>query len=370
MEHHIALSSNTAWNLYNFRGNLIRYLINEGYRVSVLAPPDVFSLRLAELGCTVIDLPMDNKGTNPWRDYQTLRDFKRIYRQIRPDIVMHYTIKPVVYGSLAARSLRIPVINTITGLGTAFLRKGWLMRLVERLYRVSQRWPAQVFFQNRDDHELFINRDLVDIRKTECLPGSGVDLTRFNSSPYPNEQSSIIFLLMARMLRDKGVGEFVKAARQLKTQFPRARFQLLGPLGVANPTAIPSCEMTIWAAEGLVEYFGETDDVRPFVAASHCVVLPSYREGTPKSLLEAAAMARPIITTDTPGCRDVVDQGVNGLLCRVQDAEDLTAKMTDFIQLSPEKRRQMGLAGRKKMDREFDEQKVIARYVRAIKELL
>lgn len=364
----IALASNTAWNLYNFRGGLIRRLLEEGAAVTVVAPPDTFSEKLAGMGCEVIGLPMDNKGTHPARDLRTLRDFHRVYRQARPEVALHFTIKPVIYGSLAARMLGIPVANTITGLGTAFLREGWLMRVVESLYRVSQRWPQRVFFQNRDDHDLFVGRGLVPAEKAERLPGSGVDLERFAPAAYPGNPAPV-FLLVARLLRDKGVVEFVEAARRVRAHHPRARFQLLGPLGVANRTAIPAEEVAGWVAEGVVEYLGETGDVRPALAAADCIVLPSYREGVPRTLLEAAALGRPLIATDVPGCREVVADGDNGYLCRAQDANDLADRMERFIGLPVEARRALGEAGRAKVEREFDERFVIERYLRVIGEM-
>ena len=397
----IALASNTAWYLFNFRGGLISAFLREGFGVIALAPPDDYSVRLATLGCEVVDLPMDNMGTNPLRDLATWRDFRRAYRKTRPDVVLHYTIKPVLYGTFAARSLGIPVVNTITGLGTAFLRGGPLQAVVERLYRVSQRWPRRIFFQNPDDRELFVRRGLVAGERVGLLPGSGVDLERFGVRPAPGRgtvshsnkgrsqgmglhggeadstgrgrvpaqsrpRNAPVFLLIARLLWDKGVGEFVEAARILRREGLEARFQLLGPLGVANRTAVPRSELDRWVGDGLVEYLGETDDVRPWIERADCAVLPSYREGTPRTLLEAAAMGRPVIAADVPGCREVLEDGVNGLFCLARDATDLAEKMRRMAAMAPERRADMGLAGRGKMEREFVERIVIRRYLQAI----
>lgn len=364
----VVLVSNTAWNIYNFRGGLIRQLLSEGVAVTVVAPPDSFFERLAGMGCEVIALPMDNQGTNPLRDLKTLWHFYRIYRRVRPGTVLHYTVKPVVYGSLAARMLGIPAVNTITGLGTAFIKTGWMLRVVEWLYRLSLRWSVRVFFQNHDDSALFIGRGLVAADKAEQLPGSGVDLSRFKPVAYPNNPAPV-FLLVARLLRDKGVVEFVEAARRLKARYPAARFQLLGPLGVANRTALTAEDVAAWVAEGCVEYLGVTDDVRPYLAAVDCVVLPSYREGIPRTLLEAAALGRPIITTDAPGCREVVDDSENGYICRPRDWEDLAKSMERFIRLPVAERCAMGQAGREKVEREFDERIVIERVVAEIQGL-
>jgi glycosyltransferase involved in cell wall biosynthesis len=365
MSRRIALASNTAWYLFNFRRGLIAELLRLGHRVVTLAPPDPFSARLAALGCEVVDLPMDNMGANPLRDLSTWRRFGRAYRRAKPDVALHFTIKPVIYGTLAARTLGVPAVNTITGLGTAFLRGGPLQTVVEGLYRVSQRWPAHIFFQNPDDLGLFLDRRLVPSDRVGRLPGSGVDLERFAVRPCP-EGAAPVFLLIARLLWDKGVGEFVEAARILRRDGVDARFQLLGPLGVANRTAVPRADLNRWVSEGLVEYLGETDDVRPFIEHADCAVLPSYREGTPRTLLEAAAMGRPLVATDVPGCREVLEDGVTGLLCRVRDPEDLAAKLRRVTEMAPEERARMGLAGRTKMEREFDQRIVIRRYLEAI----
>lgn len=361
----VTVASNTAWSLVNFRGGVIRALVERGDEVIAVAPPDGQSARLAEMGCRVVDLPMDNKGTNPLRDLGTVRRFRGLYRALRPDVAMHFTIKPMIYGSLAARLAGVPCINTATGLGTAFIRENWLTRVVEGLYRVSQRWPERVFFQNPDDRALFLERRLVAEDKTGLLPGSGVDLGRFEVTELP-EGDRPVFLLVARMLWDKGIGEFVEAARQVRAHYPQAVFRLLGPVGVANRTAIGRETLDAWVDEGTVEYAGETDDVRPFLREATCVVLPSYREGTPRTLLEAASMGRPIITTDAVGCREVVDDGVSGYLCQVKEADDLARQMIRFLEMSPEERAGMGLAGRAKIEREFDENIVIERYLGAV----
>jgi glycosyltransferase involved in cell wall biosynthesis len=365
----VALASNTAWYLHNFRSGLIRTLLERGDRVATLAPSDGYVPRLRDMGCEVVDLPMDNMGTNPVRDIATWHHFRRAYRAIGPEVVLHYTAKPMVYGTLAARSLGIPIVNTVTGLGTAFLRGGPLQTVVQTLYRVALRHSPRVFFQNPDDLDLFVSRGLVRLEQAGRLPGSGVDLERFAVAPTAQGPARV-FLLVARMLRDKGIGEFVEAARGLRRENPGLRFQLLGQLGVANRTAIPRSEVESWVREGSIEHLGEIDDVRPWIGNADCVVLPSYREGTPRTLLEAAAMGRPIVTTDVPGCRQVVDDGVTGLLCRARDATDLAVKIRSITGMTSEQRQAMGLAGRAKMEREFDQRIVIAGYLAAIEEAL
>jgi glycosyltransferase involved in cell wall biosynthesis len=365
----IIICINTAWNLVNFRSGLIRAMVASGHEVIAVAPVDKYAARLAALGCRYVPMPMDNQGTHPGRDLILLWRFLRLMRSERPDVFLGYTVKPNVYGSLAAHLLGIPVINNIAGLGAVFIKEGWLVRVVRWLYRVALSRSARVFFQNDDDRQLFIGDGLVRTEVTELLPGSGIDLNHFTPKLKPSVNtgdSKFRFLLIARMLRDKGVGEYVEAARLLSQRWPHAEFCLLGFLDVQNPTAISQAEMDAWAAQGFVNYLGVSEDVRDAIATADCVVLPSYREGTPRTLLEAAAMARPIIATDAVGCREVVDDGVNGYLCKVRNAKDLAEKMAKMLMLPSELRYEMGLRGRAKMEAEFDEQIVIEKYLAAI----
>lgn len=368
----LLLSVNTTWNIVNFRASLIRTLQARGFEILVATPEDGYEARLSELGCRHIPLNMDNKGTNPAKDIGLFLRYIGLMRRERPDLYLGWTIKPNVYGSLAAHSLGIPAINNVSGLGTAFIRDSWLTRIVRMLYRAAFGRSACVFFQNQDDRELFVSLGLVKSGQTRLLPGSGIDLDRFAPAPLVprGTDEDTVFILIARLLWDKGVGEYIEAARQVKAKAPSARFRLLGFLDVENQTAVPREAVAGWEREGIVEYLGHTDDVRPHIAAADCVVLPSYREGTPRSLLEAAAMARPLITTDTAGCREVVDDGVNGWLCKVKDAKDLADKMLRFAEASPEQKQEMGRLSRSKVEREFDERIVIKAYLDAVESAL
>lgn len=368
MKRKVIIAVNTAWSAYNFRAGLIRTLAAEGYEVVVVSPPDEYGVRLLELGCRFVPLAMDNRGTHPGRDLLLLLRFIWFLRKERPDVFLGYTVKPNIYGSLAAHVLRIPVVNNITGLGTVFIKDSWLTRLVCWLYRVALSRSCCVFFLNDDDLEMFVKAGLVAPEKVARLPGEGIDLRAFQPVPVVSLNGrSFRFLLVARMLWDKGVLEYVDAARVVRQIYPDVEFNLLGFLNVQNPTAISSEQMAAWVNEGIVRYLGATDDVRPYFAEADCVVLPSYyREGTPRSLLEAAAMGRPIITTDAIGCRDVVDDGVNGFFCKPRDAVDLAEKMEKMILLDPQRRSEMGKMGRQKVEREFDEKIVIERYLAVI----
>jgi glycosyltransferase involved in cell wall biosynthesis len=366
----VVISINTSWNVVNFRKGLIEALRSHGYDVVIMAPRDEYSSLTAAIGCRYVELEMDNSGTSPLRDMVLLWRYWRLLRRERPLAFVGFTIKPNVFGSIAANLNGIAVINNISGLGTAFVRGGLLLRIAKALYRVALARSKMVFFQNDDDRMLFVDAHLVHKERTALLPGSGIDLVRFvPSSEVRTRSGAIVFLLMARLLWDKGVGEFIEAARLVRQELPGARFQLLGFLDVENRTAVSRRHVEQWVGEGLVEYLGSTDDVRPFLSAADCVVLPSYREGTPRSLLEAAAMGKPLIATDVPGCREVVDHAVNGFLCKVRDPDDLASKMIEFAMMDDASRVGMGARSRNKVERQFSETIVIEKYMRQIEKL-
>jgi len=361
----VVLAANSSWNIVNFRAGLIEALKREGYEPVVVAPLDeAAESRMGELGVERIVVGIERSGLNPIADLWLLGEYRRILKRLGPAAVLGFTIKPNIYGCIAARSLGVPAIANISGLGTVFIKRGALLALVTRLYRFALSRTAVVFFQNPDDRALFIERRMVRPEQARLLPGSGVDLERF--APAPQPLSPPTFLLIARLLGDKGVREFVEAARMLRPGLPEARFQLLGPIDGGNRTAISRAELDEWIAQGLVDYLGETDDVRPYVAAASAVVLPSYREGLPRSLLEAAAMARPLIATDVPGCREVVEDGTNGFLCRVRDSESLAKAMKNLAEMPVSRRSAMGEAARRKVQDQFSETVVIRAYLDAL----
>jgi glycosyltransferase involved in cell wall biosynthesis len=364
MPNKIILVSRCAWTLYNFRAGLMRALKQRGALViGGGAGGDGFEPWIAALGVPFISLPVSKKAINLPADARLFCTLYRWYRRERPHVVHHFTIKPVIYGSLAARLAGVPrVVNTVTGLGFVFTeeRLVWLRRLVEWQYRLALACAHFTFFQNRDDLQLFRARRLISSEKAELLPGSGVDCQFFAPAAItePAPAQPLTFLMVARLLREKGVEEFVEAARQVKRECPETRFQLLGGRDERNPTVVPQTDLDRWQAEEVVTWLGEVPNVRPIVGRADVVVLPSYREGIPRALLEAAAMGKALITTDTVGCRDVVDEGVNGLLVPVRDAEALARAMVRLIS-NPAMRERMGKAGREKMEREFDERIVV-----------
>lgn len=366
----VMVAVNSAWNILNFRAGLIKALVAEGHEVVAVAPRDASADKLSALGCRYLELPMDSQGMNPFRDLLLTWRFARVMKAEQPHAYLGYTIKPNVYGSLAAGLLGIRVINNIAGLGTAFAQDNWLTKVVRQLYRIGLSRSEKVFFQNSEDRMAFLSHGLVSRELTDLLPGSGVDLKHFAFQPHPQADSPgrpFIFLLVARMLWEKGIGEFVEAARQLRSQGHGLEFRLLGFLEVENPSAIPRMQMEAWVQDGVVSYMGATSDVRSALIDADCVVLPSfYREGVPRSLLEAAAIGRPLITTDSIGCRNVVDDGLNGYLVRPRSVDDLVEKMRKILAIGPAARAEMGWQGRMKIEREFDERIVIQKYLDAL----
>lgn len=364
MSKKILLVSRCAWTLYNFRAGLIRTLKDHGHRVlGGGAGGDGYEEKVRSLGIRFVPLPVDKKGTNIPADLNLFWSLYRWYGREKPDLVHHFTIKPVIYGSLAARLAKIPrVINTITGLGHVFIEeKNWLRRLVEWEYRLALSAADFSFFQNQEDRTLFQKLRLIAPRKAGLLPGSGVDTEWFSPRAWPAQKSpgrETTFLLLARLLKEKGIYDFVEAARQVKILFPQTRFQLLGRRDERNPSVVPEASIQQWQSAGLLSWLGETEDVRPYIAQADVVVLPSYREGLPRSLLEASAMGKPIITTDVVGCREVIDHQVNGLMVPVKDPRSLAQAMIRFIE-QPELKEKMGRAGREKVKQEFDEQRVL-----------
>lgn len=365
----VVISANTSWNLVNFRGNLITAFQCQGFRVVAFAPRDSHSSALTAMGVDFVAVEFRSAGISPMRDAALFFRYWWLLRRIRPAVLLGFTIKPNIYGSIAARLLGIPAINNISGLGTAFIKKGMLTVVATQLYRIALKRSATVFFQNVEDRDQFVAGGMVGSAQSRLLPGSGVDLERFSPAPLP-EAGSFRFLLIGRLLRDKGVGEYADAARIVKQEHPDARFQILGPADVDNRTAVPRDTLDRWMGEGLIEHLGAADDVRPFIEAADCVVLPSYREGLPRSLLEASAMARPIVATNVPGCRDVVEDGVTGMLCDARDADSLAEAMLAMMANSIDQRRAMGLAGRRRIERLFAIDVVTQRYADAVNEVV
>lgn len=373
----IALVANSSWYTYNFRLGLLRRLKEEGFEVYVLAPKDHYSTRLIAEGYHFIHLPIGIYNKNPFSELAIILQLIRIYRRYRFALIFHYTAKPNIYGTLAAAWCGIPSVAITTGLGLLRDKGKRFARLaLMSLYRLAALFTRELWFLNRDDMQLFLGKGAVSPAKAFLLPSEGVDIEWYRPQDSrraaPAESAAPTrFLYAGRIVWSKGIREFYEAARHFRARGANARFEMVGFIVPEHPDGVSYELVQAWKEQGIIDYQGETEDIRPFLAGADCVVLPSYfGEGVPRILLEAASMARPIITTDYVGCREVVEHGRNGLLCRPGDTPSLISAMEFFLGLSPAERNLMGLEGRKKVVGEFDEGIVISYYLKAIQRII
>ena len=362
----VFLTSNTSWYLYNFRRSTILALLAQDCRVICLSPPDDFSQRLeSELGAEYIALPLYGKSTGALKELRSLGFIWQTMRRCKPDLVFNFTVKMNIYCGLVCALQKTPFANNVCGLGTAFIHDSWLFRRVRQAYGLVNRRALHLFFQNEDDLSVFRDAGLLGDTPFTLLPGSGVGLQRFQASPLP-QCGPVTFIMIARLLGDKGVREYAEACGLLVAQGLNVRCLLVGPLGVSNRTAITEEEVCAWTAKGWIEYLGESDDVRPLIEQAHVLVLPSYREGMPRTVLEAAAMGRPAIVTDVPGCRHAIERDVTGWLCEPRNSRSLAQLMQRVLDMTSEQRQQAGDAARARMVERFSEDLVVSAYLECI----
>ena len=361
----IAFVSNSAWSVFNFRIDVIRHLLAQGFSILVIAPDDEHSSLLKSEGCTFVPIDFNNRDENPLQDYSLYRQLKVLYKQYSPDFIFHYVIKPNIYGSLAASRLGIPSVSVITGLGYAFAKKNWLYFFVRFLYKRALRKVTEVWFLNNEDARAFTAHHIIPINKVKVLPGEGVN-TDFFTPDFKSTQSKngrFVFLMSCRLLRSKGIGLYADAARILKNKNIDARFELLGFFEKHHPDSISAEEIKQWEQEGLVHFNGYAKDVRPFLKNADCFVFPSfYNEGVPRGLMEAASMELPIVTALNRGCKEVVLNNSNGFICNPNDPFDLADKMEKMMNLEVEERKRMGRNGRSLVSKKFNVEKVIQQY--------
>ena len=369
----IAIISNTSWYLFNFRINLIKRLLTEGFQVIAIAPPDEYSSRIEEIGCRYYPVKIDSKSKNPLVDIGLTINLIKAFRKVKPELLINFTAKPNIYSTIVGRFLGIPAINNIAGLGLGFVNESLTTRILRILYHFSQKKASVVFFQNPDDLSEFVSNKMVVPNKCSLLPGSGVDLKRFRYSSVPSTiKNKFTFLLISRLLFSKGIEILFQAAKRIyESGNHDFLVKILGEAGVNNADAIPSTLIKKWSEETFFEYIGKTDDVVPFIEEAHCIILPSYyREGTPKSLLEGLAIGRPIITTDMPGCKNTVIESDNGYLVPPKDINTLAKKMERVMTLNYKQLQRMGLRSRKLAEEKFDEAIVVERYLEEIENVV
>lgn len=352
----LLILSNTTISLYRFRKELIQALVACRWEVYVSTPDDGFYQELRTLGVHIIVTSFDRHSTNPFHDFIMLLRYRAILRDVKPDIVLSYAIKPNIYGNLALRKFSMPVINTVTGLGEAFIRRGMLNWIVKRLYTVAFRRTSGIIFQNNEDEDVFRTNKIIKSQRTIRVPGSGVNLNEYSDMDYP-DSTLVSFLYFGRITRSKGISELIEATMELLHDFS-GEFETI-VLGFHEGDMV--AETMTAVNNGIIRYIEFQKDITPYIKAAHCVVLPSYKEGMSNSLLEAAAAGRPLITSDVSGCREIVDDGINGYLCTARDSNSLYDCMKRFLSLSNEERLQMGAASRKKVEAEFDRKIVTTR---------
>jgi glycosyltransferase involved in cell wall biosynthesis len=359
----IVFSGNTSWSMYNFRLSLIKEFVHSGYQVCIVAPEDEYTEKIRAEGIRVITVKkLKRSGNNPIQDFNLFLEYVKIYKYLQPAFIFHYTIKPNIYGSLAAKICNIKSISITTGLGNAFSAKSLLYYFAKYLYKISSVYALEVWFLNSSDKSVFLNNNIIPESKSFILPGEGVDTSVFTPTLHAPQNAKTTFLMVSRMLYDKGIKEFVEASKLLVKKGYALSSSLLGQIDNDNPEAIALEIIEKWQQEGNVKYLGSTKDVKPYIENVDAIVLPSYSEGIPRILLEAASMGKPIITTRIPGCTEIVEDGVNGYLCETKNVEDLAAQMEKLILLTADERKKMGEAGRKKMQESFDEKIIIQIY--------
>ena len=362
----VVLSANNCWNLANFRAPLLTGLQDAEYRLVAFAPLDSHAEDLRRKGVEVRAVPIARSGMNPITDARLLIRYVRMLRALRPAAYCGFTIKPNVYGAIAARIAGVPAIANVTGLATPYLSEGLVWAVAERLYRVAFRRAHTVFYHNDEDLRLMIERKVVRPDQGRVIPGSGVNVERFKPDAGASPDGTLRFLFFGRLILHKGIREFIDAVKMLRPVMPNARFQLLGNPDPGNPTSVSEQELQSWVADRIVEHLGEHRDVRPFIAQADVVVLPTYREGMSRALLEGAAMGKPLIGTDVAGSRELIDDGTTGLVCRARDTASLADSMRRMSEMPREQLREMGRAAREKVEREFSEAVVVRAYLDAL----
>lgn len=367
----ITLSANTSWYLYNFRGSTIRRLLQDGFTVVCLSPDDGYGDKLEqEFGCQWQELTMDNLGSNPLKDIALLVRFWRHYWRLKPLAAFHFTIKNNVYGTWAARLLGIPAINNVSGLGTTFIRSGLVAQVVRLLYKTSMPLATRVFCQNQEDYQLLIEQQLVPADLLQLLPGSGVNLEHYSPQKKQQHQGVFRFLYAGRMLADKGLRELIEAMQNLNRPVLQCELWLSGFADAQNVSAISLSELQQWGRLPGVKWMGSTDSMVDIYAQVDAVVLPSYREGMPRGLLEAGAMGLPSITTDVPGCRNIIKHQFNGLICEVKNSLALQQSMQQLLDMPLNNQKILSVNARQHVQDNYDESLVVEAAMQAISNIV
>ena len=358
----IFFTANVLWDIYIFRGGVIKALVEEGHDVTVIAPYETRIDIVKELGVKVINIKLNKRGMNPVEDLKLLVELYKIYKKEKPDIIFHYTIKANIYGTLAAHFAKIKSVAVLTGLGYAFVTNSFVSKIAKFLYKLSLPFAQEVCVLNEDDKNLLVSEKIIKPEKVFILPGEGINTERFCPMEKSRSSEKTIFLMIARAFFDKGVKEYTEAAENIKKLYPDTEFQFLGALGGNSVSGIDENQMKSFVDKGILNYLGTVNDVREVIKNADCIVLPSYREGISRTLLEGAAMEKPLIASNVTGCKEIIIDGVSGFLAEPKNSQDLTEKIKKFLMLSNEERISFGKTGRKHIINNFDEKIVIDIY--------
>lgn len=372
-KYRIVIVANATWNIYNFRLNVLDVLIANDFDVYVVAPvdkyifykesfPEVKHIHLRHL---------NRDGTNPIQELILIREFVRIYRKIKPDLILHYTVKPNIYGGFAAGILKIPSIAVVTGLGYAFIHKGFIKAITKLLYRLSSKYHNKIIFENIDDKKLFVKYNLIKKNKGISIKGCGVDIEYFSPvNQNGKKKSNIVFTFIGRLLYDKGIVEFVEAAKIIKKDYINTEFWLIGEVDEKNPASVSEEDLINWVKNKNVIYHGFKENIKKYIAKSDCIVLPSYREGMSRTITEGMSMGKPVIATDVAGCKEAVDNRENGYLVPVKEIDPLVSAMEEIINMTTDERDEMGKNGREKAIKEFDDNLIADEILNVILDIL
>ena len=356
----VLILTNSINGIYNFRRELIEELINKGYNVIISSPRDIRCSYFKKIGCQLVETSINRRGTNPIADFKLIINYYRLVKKVKPDVVLTYTIKPNIYGGVVCRVLGIPYLTNITGLGTAVENRGFLQYITVFLYRIALKRAKCVFCQNKENLDFMVKNSII-ANRYKLVPGSGVNLEYYRLMEYPDD-STIHFLFISRIIKEKGIDQYLEAAKYIKKRYPNTTFHIIG-----------SCEqdyvekLNDMERKGIIIYHGRQNDIRKFHKISHCTIHPTYYpEGMSNVLLESAACGRPVITTNRSGCKEIVDDGINGYLVKQKDSQDLIKKIEKFISLDNGTRKNMGIAAREKVESGFDRNIVVKAYMQEI----
>tara|TARA_B100000029_G_scaffold514613_1_gene618122 strand:- start:1084 stop:2184 length:1101 start_codon:yes stop_codon:yes gene_type:complete len=359
----IVLTSNSSWNLYNFRFHLIKTLLKQKHEVIIISSYDNYSNDLIKLGCKFKKIKVDQRGISVFRDFILFIKYFFLIKQIKPDYLLSFTIKPNIYGSLASNFLNVKTINTITGLGSVFLKKNLVTIIVELLYFISLKKSYKIFFHNKEDLKFFLKRKIISKQSNSVIKGSGIDLKEYKFSQMKFKKNVINFLFIGRIIREKGFFDLIKAIKIIKKKYNNINFEILGNTSTNFSNDVTLSKLNIWQKEKLIIYHGYQRDVRKYINNCHCLILPSYREGLSRAIIECIVKGRPIISNNVPGCKDLIQHNKNGFLCKKNDFIDLSNMIEKFINLNNNQKKAMGIYGYKKYALDLDIDKVNAKYI-------